>query len=572
MGIFEALQQMDETYINVYIGALRYVAPVLVLLLLIRVMRPLLTFRRKPEVWAYLCFEDGTKLPVHHWENVIGSSKRSDIVLPGANISKFHAVLTRYDDGSWSIYRVESASEVRINGKRIAIRAIQPEDVITLGETEMTLQPVTPKQEKHLLKLRQNGSGISAGTVNLILLSIFQLLCCFAFLVTGAPKHGPNFIYGFCGMMMVQWLLFVFYTMIRRVSFEVETVAFFLCTLGMIAVCTVTPSEALKQLLAMILGLAVFLAVGWVLRDLDRAHKVRYLAAAAGILFLLATLLFGTQINGAKNWIFIGGFSLQPSELSKVCFVFVGASAMDQIMTRKNLILFIAYSVAVCLCLALMRDLGAALIFFCAFLVVAFLRSGNIGTIALACTSLGMAGVTVLNTTPYAQRRFATYRHIWETPFGAGYQQTRALMCMASGGLVGLGVGRGWMKNLPAAESDMVIATIAEEWGLVIVLMAVLAVAALGIFAIRSAAIGRSSFYTIGGCTAAAILLVQAILNGLGTVDIVPLTGVNFPFVSNGGSSMIACWGLLAFIKAADTRPNASFAVKLGAKGGQEDA
>jgi cell division protein FtsW (lipid II flippase) len=85
--------------------------------------------------------------------------------------------------------------------------------------------------------------------------------------------------------------------------------------------------------------------------------------------------------------------------------------------------------------------------------------------------------------------------------------------------------------------------------------------------------LGRSSFYVIGACTAAGILVTQTILNALGTVDIVPLTGVTFPFLSNGGSSMIGAWGLLAFIKAADTRQNASFAVRLvkRRKGDEED-
>ena len=129
--------------------------------------------------------------------------------------------------------------------------------------------------------------------------------------------------------------------------------------------------------------------------------------------------------------------------------------------------------------------------------------------------------------------------------------------------MFGLGVGQGWMRNVFASESDVVIATLGEEWGLIMVALLVLSVAALGFFSVRCAAMGRSSFYTIGSCTAAAILLVQVILNALGTVDVVPLTGVTFPFVSNGGSSMLCSWGLLAFIKAADTRQNASFAVRL---------
>ena len=99
-------------------------------------------------------------------------------------------------------------------------------------------------------------------------------------------------------------------------------------------------------------------------------------------------------------------------------------------------------------------------------------------------------------------------------------------------------------------------------WAL-LALMCVVCILALGLFTLRCASVQRSSFFVIGGCTAAAILLVQAMLNVLGTVDVLPLTGVTLPFVSNGGSSMIGTWGLLAFLKAADTRQNASFAVRL---------
>ena len=191
-----------------------------------------------------------------------------------------------------------------------------------------------------------------------------------------------------------------------------------------------------------------------------------------------------------------------------------------------------------------MNDFGTALIFFCAFLVIAYLRSGSIGTIALACTALGFAGVVALKIAPHALQRFATWRHIWEVPLEGGHQQTRALMCMASGGFLGLGAGRGWMKYVFAADSDVVIATLSEEWGLFMVILMVMCIVALALFAVRSAAVGRSSFYTIGACTAASILLVQTILNALGTVDVLPLTGVTFPFLSNGGSSMICSWGL----------------------------
>ena len=106
---------------------------------------------------------------------------------------------------------------------------------------------------------------------------------------------------------------------------------------------------------------------------------------------------------------------------------------------------------------------------------------------------------------------------------------------------------------------------------MVMALLPILCMLMLGIFAMRSAAVGRSSLYTIGACTAAGIMLFQCSLNALGTVDVLPFTGVTFPFLSNGGTSMISAWGLLAFIKAADTRQNASFAVRLNRNRGDED-
>ena len=571
-AFIENLQGASATYFHVLIAILRWAAPIIVLLLLLRCVWPLLTFRREPEIWAWLCLPDGKKLPITHWENVIGRSKRSDIVLDNPEVSRSHGVLTRYDDGSWTITAIRSAYEVLVNGQAINICALHPEDVISIGGIEMTLQPISRKQEQKLAQIRTKASSVLYSICNVLLLTLFQFFCCLAFVLNGTPESARSVLIGFGGIILCQWLLLLFYVCIRRASFEVETIAFLLCTMGMCAIATVVPDEAIKQLIAIVMGLAVFLMAGWCMRDLERAKKIRYVAAVAGILFLVITLLFGEEYYGAKNWLVIGPLSVQPSEFSKVCFVFISASAMDRLMKVRNLIYFILYSVLMCGCLAIMNDFGTALIFFSAFLLVAYMRSGNIiATVALAATAAAFACVVVLKIAPHALQRFASWRHIWEVPLDGGYQQTRALMCMASGGMLGLGPGQGFMKYVFAADSDMVIATLTEEWGLVVVLLLVISMIALGAFAIRSASVGRSSFYTIGACTAAAMMLVQVILNALGTVDVLPLTGVTFPFLSNGGSSMICSWGLLAFIKAADTRQNASFAVRLNKKGGGEE-
>lgn len=571
--LYDLIQSLGElplgkaTLGECYTMIVRFILPLLAFFLILRCGRSLLTFRKEPEVWGWLCLPDGNQLPITHWENIIGRNKRSDIVIDLPFISRSHAVLTRYDDGSWTISDIGSKGGVKVNHKDISISAIGPEDVISLNGLDMTLQPISREQESYQTTLRTQPGRDYAPSFTLILLSLFQTFMVLQLLFTAEPKDMNSIFVGFLSLFTLQWGLFFFYRLIRRKSYEIETIAFFLSTLGMALIATVTPGETLKQLYASLMGLAAFLFIGWSLRDLDRAKVIRYLAACAGLLLLAVNLIFGEELYGAKNWISIGPFSFQPSEIVKLCFIFVGTSTMSRIVSFRNMSLFIVYSLIICGCLAYMNDFGTAFIFLAAFLMIAYLRSGNFATIALVSSGLGFGGITALRfLKPHVLQRFASWRHVWDVPLDAGFQQTRAMMCIASGGLLGLGGGNGWLKYVAASDTDLVFATVSEEWGLLIGIMMVACIVILGVFVVRSASIGRSSFYTISACAAITMLMVQTILNVFGTVDLLPLTGVTFPFVSNGGSSMISAWGMLAFIKAADTRQNASFAVRLHSK------
>ena len=126
-----------------------------------------------------------------------------------------------------------------------------------------------------------------------------------------------------------------------------------------------------------------------------------------------------------------------------------------------------------------------------------------------------------------------------------------------------MGAGNGWLEGIVAANTDMVFGVVCEELGLIMALILVCAVIVLGICTVKYAGTARSSFYAIAAAAAASMFIFQMTLNVLGCVDILPFTGVTFPFVSKGGSSLIACWGILAFIKACDTRQNASFTVRM---------
>ena len=565
-AFMEFMQGADSAYLNLLIAIMRYLAPALALLLLLRCFGPLYTFRREPEIWGWLCMSDGTKLPITHWENVIGRHKRSDIVIDFPTVSRTHGVLTRYDDGSWTITDTDSSGGILVNGKRIQIRALLPEDVISIGGIEMTLQPISRRQELRLAQLRTPAASAITSVCNVLLLSLFQLLTCIVFLLDSGTGNGESILIGFGGILISQWLLLLFYICIRRASFEVETIAFFMCTLGMAVIATIAPDETVKQLIAMLIGLFLFLLIGWSMRDLERAKVLRYLAGIAGVGFLLITLVFGQEMYGAKNWLTIGGFSFQPSEFVKICFIFAGAASLDRMFAKRNLIMFIGFAGCCVLALVLMSDLGSAVIFFVTYLIIAFMRSGSVGTVFLSVGGAGLAAVLAVSVKPYIASRFSTWRHAWDTPFDGGYQQTRTMTAAASGGLFGVGAGNGWLETIVAANTDMVFGVVCEELGLIIGILLVLAIILFAVYAIKYAENARSSFYTIAAVAASALFIFQMMLNVLGCVDILPFTGVTFPFVSKGGSSLISCWGMLAFIKACDTRQNASFTVKMPKK------
>ena len=543
---------------------LRLLFPVLAVLILVRCGISLLAFHTEPEIWGHHAFEDGSRLPVTHWENTIGRTKRNDIQMNFENIYKQHAVLTRYDDGSWTIGDVGGRGGIAVNGETITgLTEIGFGDLISLNGLEVTLVPITDEEAEYVASCRTNPKHLVSPAMTLILMSIFQFFTVVQLMIGCDHEYWRTICVSFGAVFVFMWGLFIFNKLMHRSGFEVETIAFFLCTMGLAILASVSPEEMIKAVISMVLGVFLFMFIGFCMRELETAKKLRYLAAALGPILLVATLIFGRNLYGSKSWIFIGSMSIQPSELVKISFVFAGASTLDRLMTKRNLFLFILYSGICCVLLALQNDFGTAMVYFVAFLVIAYLRSGDFATISLICAGTGFAGFTALKMRPHIAKRFASWRHIWDDSTNKGFQQTQALMCLAAGGLFGVGAGNGQLKHVFAADSDIVFCTVCEEWGLIVGVCCVLFVVCIALFAVRSASLCRSSFYAISACSAMSILLFQMILNVFGTVDFLPFTGVTFPFLSNGGSSMMSAWGLLAFVKAADTRQNASFATSL---------
>lgn len=542
----------------------RFMLPVAAIAVISRCARSMLRERYEPEVWAYIDVPSGARVPLRSWECTIGSADSCDVAVSGKNVSNPHIVLNRDEDGNWRVYNLGNSGDEGVNDEVIPPEGLElrDSDVLTLGGKELKFFNLTEEERKIISSRRTAPGKIFASGAMFGYLTIFQVILLFQHLCTASDEYRASVGLAFTALFAVMWLYFIIMRAAGRRGLEVEVLAFFLSTVGLSVAATCAPESMLKQIILILVGIAVFLIFGAWLRDLRRVKKMRIAAAIFAGILLVANVAFGLTQFGAKNWIEIGGFTIQPSEFVKLAYVYAGAATLDRLYRKRNLLVFIAFSAACVGALALMGDFGTALVFFSTFLVISFLRSGSFSTIILAVTGAGLAGFLAISAKPYIAQRFAHWGRAWEDVNGAGFQQTRALSATASGGLFGRGGGNGWLHNIVASETDLSFEVVSEELGLVVALCAVAAIILMAVFIVRNAAKARSSFYVIAGVGAISMMMVQMSLNVFGSVDILPFTGVTFPFVSMGGSSLISCWAMLAFVKATDTRKNSSFVVK----------
>jgi len=559
---------LDMTVIyDLAIVALRVLMPVYAIIIVYQCYAAMRRRRRpeKPLVTLYNTVT-GQKLPVIFWENSIGRSKSSDIVVDDPAVSRNHCVLLRRASG-WYICDTGSKGGTYVNGEAAEGRTrVLIDDVINVGNSQFQFL----RGEDYDENLRYswffkkvNDKPAMKSWKLMLLITLFHFFMCVeaVFWQDGTNKYSPLVLFG-C-LAVAEWTFFFVSTkVLKRVSFELESLALFLTGVGVMLLVRQVERSAYVQLIAAVVGMALFCVIIKFIEDPDRTSstKLRYGLMIAAVGLLGVSIVFGKITYGAANWIRIGGISIQPSEIVKIIYIFIGANTLDRLQTKKNLLEFIIFS-AVCVgLLALMGDFGTALIFFMTFLLISFMRSGDFKTVILAIAAAVFGVSIVLRFKSYVLDRFKAWGHAWEyANDSGGYQQTHVLTYIASGGLFGVGIGNGFLKGVGASESDLVFGLVSEEMGVIVAITLAVAVACLVIYARAITTRSRSTFYSISACCAAGLLVIQLSLNVFGATDILPLTGVTFPFISCGGSSVLSCWGLIAFIKAADER---TYAVK----------
>jgi len=343
-----------------------------------------------------------------------------------------------------------------------------------------------------------------------------------------------------------------------------------LCAIGLTEIFRIRPALALLQGQWLIVGAALFALTVLVVRDHARLDRYRYLIGVTGLLLLLAPMVFGTTVNGARLWLRVAGMSIQPAEFAKLALVVFLAGYLDDrkvllsVPTRHVLMVpvpagryFAPVAAMAALALAmlvLMRDFGTALLFMAIFVALLYMATNRLAYVLAGGGLFVAVAAAAVRLVPHVHERFAIWLDPWSRADTSGYQLLQSLFTIADGGLAGAGFGRGFLLYsarrpvVPDLQTDFIFAAVANEAGLLGaagLLLLYLLLVWRGFSIALQAPDGFSKLLAAG---LSAALGLQAFIIVGGVTRLIPLTGITLPFVSYGGSSITANFVLVALL------------------------
>ena len=348
--------------------------------------------------------------------------------------------------------------------------------------------------------------------------------------------------------------------------------AMLLASLGLIMIGRLKPALFLTQMRWLLLGLIVYLFLVFLGERCLRLLSYPYLLGVFCLLLLCSALFFGTEIGGSRNWIVFGPFAVQPSEFGKIVIIMFLAAYLTEhrevltlprhrlLWLKLPVLRFIApllfiWGIAI-LMFVVQRDLGSALLFFGIAVSMTYMATGRKSYVALAFAFFLGAAALSYSFFSHVRVRFNIWLDPWSDPSGSAYQVVQSLFALGSGGVWGAGFAHGHPNLIPEVHTDFIFAAIAEELGLLGSLGVMLVFALFFYRAIRIALACREETRMLLAAGIAVVFLLQAFIIIAGVTKFLPLTGITLPFVSYGGSSMIASFMLLGILTVLSKKEN----------------
>ena len=268
-----------------------------------------------------------------------------------------------------------------------------------------------------------------------------------------------------------------------------------------------------------------------------------------GFLMIASVFVFGKSMYGATNWISIGGFSLQPSELAKIVFVFFVAAMLARDTSFRQIVITTAAAAGYVLVLVIEKDLGAAVIFFITYLVMLYVATRQFRYMALGLAAGSGAAVVAYKLFAHVRTRVIAWKDPWGNYNDAGYQIAQSLFAIGTGGWFGMGLFKGKPNTIPVVVSDFVFSAISEEMGALFAICLILVYFSCFLMFINISLQLVKPFYKLVAMGLSTAYGIQLFLCIGGVIKLIPHTGVTMPLISYGGSSVLSTIIIFAVIQ-----------------------
>jgi len=328
-----------------------------------------------------------------------------------------------------------------------------------------------------------------------------------------------------------------------------------LLSIGVIMIYRINPALGIKQVIWIGIGILLFFITYFIVKNINEWRNWTNLYFGLSIVLFVATLLFGTTKKGSTNWLEIGRFSFQPTEIIKLLLIFLIASYYvnyDEYKEKKfgpyyltgAVYLFIGF-------LFLQKDLGTVLIFYSIFIALQFIYEENRKLILYNVLLFVVAGVAGFFLFDHVRIRFQIWLNPWEYIDNKGYQITQSLFAIATGGFFGTGIGLGHPDFIPEVYTDFIFSAICEEMGIFAGIGVIMLFLILVYRGFKIAISQRDKFFRIVALGISILFGIQSFIIFGGVLKLIPLTGITIPFVSYGGSSMLSSFIALGILQVA---------------------
>lgn len=349
----------------------------------------------------------------------------------------------------------------------------------------------------------------------------------------------------------------LFNTVYQHASGVITNNMTFMLSIGFIMITRLSASKSLKQFIIVIIGSVLFFFAPLIICRKKFILKSGVFFSILGLLLLGITLVLGKTSFGANLSYTIAGITFQPSEFVKILFVLSVAAMLQKADSISKLIFTGIISGLHVLILVMSSDLGTALILFVVYLIMAYIFTGRFIVLAGGLMLGSAASVLAYKIFSHVRVRVSAFLNPWVDIDNKGYQITQSLFAIGTGGIFGMGLYQGLPESIPVVEKDFIFSAISEEYGMIFAICLILICMSTFLEIMKISAGCKDRLYKLISSGFGVLYIFQCFMTIGGAIKFIPSTGVTFPFISYGGSSILSSLLMFSIIQTVKIRQEA---------------